>query len=90
MTAEPWLRDGGAVAAELGVDPTAGLAFTTLVLAQLFNCFNARADGASAFRHLFTNRWLWSAVAVSLLQVTMVHVPLLQDAFGPASLDVRG
>ena len=40
-------------------------AFTVLVLAQLFNCFNARSDNTSAFRHLFVNPWLWGAVALS-------------------------
>jgi P-type Ca2+ transporter type 2C len=34
------------------------MAFTTLVLAQLFNCLNARSDRTSAFHGLFTNRWL--------------------------------
>ena len=32
------------------------MAFTTLVLAQLFNCFNARSDRTSAFHRMFTNR----------------------------------
>ena len=52
---------------------TAG--FTVLVLAQLFNCFNARSETASAFRNLFVNRWLWGAIALSvLLQVAVVQV----------------
>ena len=52
---------------------TAG--FTVLVFAQLFNCFNARSETSSAFRHLFVNRWLWAAIALSLLlQVAVVHV----------------
>ena len=41
------------------------MAFTTLVLAQLFNCFNARSDRISAFHHLFTNPLLWGAIALS-------------------------
>ena len=41
------------------------MAFTTLVFAQLFNCFNARSDRTSAFHHLFTNRLLWGAIALS-------------------------
>ena len=70
-----------------GVARTAG--FTTLVLAQLFNAFNSRSETSSAFRHLFTNGWLWAAVALGvLLQVTVVHTPFLQAAFGTASLDV--
>jgi magnesium-transporting ATPase (P-type) len=64
---------------------TAG--FTVLVLAQLFNCFNSRSDRTSAFRGLFTNRWLWAAVALSLaLQVLVVHVPILNRAFGTTPL----
>ena len=35
------------------------MAFTTLMLFQLFNVFNARSDEESAFRGLFDNRWLW-------------------------------
>ncbi|PNG27127.1 cation-translocating P-type ATPase [Methylocella silvestris] len=64
---------------------TAG--FTTLVLAQLFNCFASRSASASAFAHLFVNRWLWGAVAVSAaLQVAVVHVPFLNLAMGTAPL----
>jgi magnesium-transporting ATPase (P-type) len=65
------------------------VAFTTLVLAQLFNCFNARSDRASFVNHLFTNPLLWAAIAVSLLlQVAVVHVPLLNDAFDTAPLSL--
>lgn len=64
------------------------MAFTTLVLAQLFNCFNARSDRVSAFHHLFTNAYLWGAVALSLLlQLAVVYVPVLNDAFDTSSLD---
>ena len=70
---------------------TAG--FTVLVLAQLFNCFNARAETRSAFHGLFGNRWLWGAVALSAaLQVAVVHVGFLNRAFGttPLSLEQWG
>ena len=62
-------------------------AFTVLVLAQLFNCFNARSDTASA-RHEWTrNPWLFAAIAASLtLQLCVVHLPFLQKAFGTAAL----
>ena len=57
--------------------------FTVLVLAQLFNCFNARSETASAFRGLFANHWLWGAVLLSgLLQVAVVEVGALNLAFG--------
>jgi magnesium-transporting ATPase (P-type) len=63
------------------------MAFTTLVLAQLFNCFNARSDHKSAFDHLFTNRLLWGAIALSLvLQIAVVQLPFLNDAFDTAPL----
>ena len=59
------------------------LAFTTLVFCQLFNVFNSRSDYASAFRYLFSNWILWAAVALSAaLQVAVVYVPFLNQAFG--------
>jgi Ca2+-transporting ATPase len=63
------------------------MAFTTLMLFQIFNVFNARSDDRSAFTHLFTNRWLWAAVAGSVgLQALVVYVPFLQSAFGTIPL----
>jgi P-type Ca2+ transporter type 2C len=62
-------------------------AFTVLVFAQLFNCFNARSETTSAFAHLFVNPWLWGAIAVSLLlQVAVVHLRVLNVAFGTEPL----
>lgn len=70
---------------DLEMARTAG--FTVLVFAQLFNCFNARSDSVSAFAHLFVNRWLWGAVALSaLLQVAVVSLPILNTAFGTVPL----
>jgi P-type Ca2+ transporter type 2C len=63
------------------------MAFTTLMLFQLFNVFNARSDERSAFEALFTNYWLWAAVALSLLlHVAVVYTPFLQEAFSTTSL----
>ena len=63
------------------------MAFTTLMLFQLFNVFNARSDERSAFVGLFTNGWLWLALALSLaLQVAVVYLPFLQQAFGTVAL----
>ena len=71
---------------DLGNARTAG--FTVLVFAQLFNCFNARSETTSALHHLFTNPWLWGAVALSvLLQVAVVHLHFLNVAFGTVPLD---
>jgi P-type Ca2+ transporter type 2C len=63
------------------------MAFTTLMLFQLFNVINARSDEQSAFVRLFTNGWLWAAIGGSLaLQVLVVYVPFLQRAFGTVGL----
>jgi P-type Ca2+ transporter type 2C len=63
------------------------MAFTTLMLFQIFNVINARSDERSAFAHLFSNHWLWAAVGVSLvLQAVVLYVPFLQRAFGTVGL----
>lgn len=64
--------------------------FTVLVLAQLFNCFNARSETRSAFRGMFANRWLWATVTLSaVLQVAVVHIGFLNRAFGTAPLSLE-
>jgi Ca2+-transporting ATPase len=63
------------------------MAFTTLVFFSLFTVFNARSDERSAFAGLFSNKWLWGAVLLSfLLQVAVIYIPVLQQAFSTASL----
>ncbi len=63
------------------------MTFTTLMMFQMFNVFNARSDDISAFARLFTNPWLWTAVGVSvLLQAAVVYVPFLQVAFSTSAL----
>ena len=81
---------GGFVASSGTLRHAQTMAFTTLMLFQVFNVFNSRSDQDSAFMRLFTNRWLWLAVAASLLlQVLVVYVPLLQRAFGTTGLSAR-
>ena len=64
------------------------LAFTTFVLFQFFNVFNARAEHGTAFnRSFFRNRWLWlSLVAVLALQVLVVHWGPAQAVFRTTDL----
>jgi magnesium-transporting ATPase (P-type) len=81
---------GGLIDGTQGLTQARTAAFTVLVFCQLFNCFNARSGTASAFRHLFVNRWLWGAIALSvLLQIAVIHLGFLNTAFGtvPLSLD---
>ena len=70
------------------LDTARTAAFSTLVLAQLFNTVSSRSETVSAFSHLFVNKWLWGAIGLTLvLQVAVVEVPFLQAAFSTTSLD---
>jgi P-type Ca2+ transporter type 2C len=65
------------------------MAFTTLVFFSLFTVFNARSDEQSAFVGLFSNKWLWGAVLLSLLlQVAVIYIPFLQQVFSTVSLSL--
>ena len=80
---------GGLVEGAAGLGEARTAAFTTLVLAQLFNTVSARSARRSAFHQLFANRLLWAAIALSLgLQVAVVHVPILNQAFSSEPLDL--
>ena len=79
-----WVLPGGIVtgAGGRGVTHAQTLAFTTLVVAQLFNAFSSRFQERSGFHRLLANGWLWGACALSLaLQLVVVYVPFLQRAF---------
>jgi Ca2+-transporting ATPase len=78
---------GGLLDGSDSVDTARTAAFTVLVFAQLFNAFNARSATTTAFRRTH-NRWLWGSVAVgAVLQVAVVNLPFLNDAFGTEPLD---
>ena len=78
---------GGLIEGEGDMRYAQTMAFTTLLFFSLFTVFTARSDERSAFSDLFSNRWLWGAVLLSLvLQVAVVYVPLLQEAFSTVSL----
>lgn len=65
------------------------MAFTTLVIAQLFNAFSSRSARQSAFTNLFTNRLLWGAIGLSLaLQILVVHLEVLNTAFETTGLSL--
>ena len=64
------------------------MAFTTFVLYQVVNVFNARTERASILhRETLTNAKLWLAVgSVVVLQVLLVSIPALQDLFVTVAL----
>jgi len=78
---------GGLIEGASDIHYAQTMTFTTLTMFQLFNVFNARSDERSAFIGLFDNRWLWVAIALSLLlHAAVIYVPYLQHAFSTVSL----
>ena len=80
---------GGLLGGDGDIRTARTMAFSTLVLGQIFNAFNARSDFVSAFVRPFENRILWASVVVTIgLQVAVVHLSWLQQAFDTAPLDI--
>jgi Ca2+-transporting ATPase len=67
------------------------MAFTTFVLFQFFNIFNARAEQHSAFNsQFFSNGKLWLAlITMLLLQVLVVHWDAAQAIFDTVPLSLN-
>ena len=66
------------------------LAFTTFVLFQFFNVFNARVESGTAFnKYFFNNKMLWSALTGALiLQIIAVQWEPAHGVFGTQSLNL--
>ncbi|VVB53107.1 Potassium-transporting ATPase ATP-binding subunit [uncultured archaeon] len=65
------------------------MAFTTLVVFEMFNVFNCRSESGSvlSLRGLLGNKYLLAAVGSSmLLQCTVIYVPTLQPVFSTVAL----
>jgi P-type Ca2+ transporter type 2C len=78
---------GGLIEGNRDLENARTAGFTVLVLAQVFNALNSRSETTSAFHRLFANRWLWGAIALTfVLQIAVVHLPVLSVAFGTAAL----
>jgi Ca2+-transporting ATPase len=72
-----------------GLQQARAVAFTVLVMAQLFHAFNCRSDTHSLFRlGVTTNKpLLWAALSSLLLQVSIMVNPWAQTVFGVAPFD---
>jgi P-type Ca2+ transporter type 2C len=82
-----WSLPGGLIEGAGDMRYAQTMAFTTLLFFSLFAVFNARSDEQSAFIGMFSNKWLWGAIVLSLmLQVAVIYVPVLQKAFSTMSL----
>jgi len=80
---------GGLLEGTENIETARTAAFSTLVFAQLVNCFNARSETASALRGLFANRWLWAAVTLGvILQVAVVNLKFMNLAFNTVPLTI--
>jgi len=66
------------------------LAFTTFVLFQVFNVFNARVEAGTSFGTSFFDNWmLWASLAgVVTLQAIAVHWPPAQALFGTGGMNL--
>jgi Ca2+-transporting ATPase len=57
------------------------------VLFSVFTVFNARSDEQSAFVGMFSNKWLLASLLLALLlQLAVVYIPVLQQAFSTVAL----
>ena len=66
------------------------MAFTTLMMFQLFNVYNCRSSWRSAANGFFDNKWLLGAVALSLsTHALVIYLPFLQNAFHTVPLLAR-
>jgi Ca2+-transporting ATPase len=65
------------------------MAFTTLMMFQLFDVYNCRSRRRSALDGIFENKWLLVAIACSLgAHILVIYVPFLQLAFHTVPLSL--
>ena len=65
------------------------MAFTTLMMFQLFDVFNCRSRRRSAFSGFLENGWLLVAIAFSLgAHILVIYLPFLQVAFHTVPLSM--
>ncbi len=83
-----WLFD---VFQQQGLAKAQAVAFTSIVMFELFQAISCRSTRKSVFSvGVFANRWLWLAVASSLvLQLMLLYVPFFQNIFHTAALSLK-
>jgi Ca2+-transporting ATPase len=63
------------------------MTFAVLALCQITHIFNIRTATQSAFRTMFTNKWMWGAIAISTaMMFGVLFVPALRELFRLATL----
>jgi Ca2+-transporting ATPase len=64
------------------------MAFTTLMMLQMYNVMNCRSSHTSAFKGLFSNIWLLGAILSSIiLQILIIYTPL-RDIFHTTTISL--
>jgi len=73
-----------------GMELARTMAFTTLVLAQLFYVFECRSERYSPFElGIFKNKFLAAAVSCSIfMQISVIYLPVLQKIFNTVGLEI--
>ena len=80
-------RSVDAIGHEAQMTEARTMGFTILGFAQLFNALSSRSHLQSAFVGLFSNKWLWGAIGLSVaLQLVVIYVPFLNGPFGTVAL----
>ena len=65
------------------------MAFLTLSMVEIFHSFNMRSRRKSVFSLKHHNKWLWGAMALSLVLTTaVIYVPFLRTAFDFAHISL--
>jgi Ca2+-transporting ATPase len=81
---------GGLFEGTRSISEARTMAFNTLVLAQLFAILGLRNERDSFLKGLFSNGWLWLALALGVaMQLFVLHVPAMQKAFGTFPLTLE-
>jgi Ca2+-transporting ATPase len=63
------------------------MAFTTLMLYQLFHAYNCRSRRRSAFVGFFENKWLLASIILVLgAHAVVIYAPVMQEAFHTVAL----
>ncbi|MEG2285005.1 MAG: calcium-translocating P-type ATPase, PMCA-type [Eubacterium sp.] len=74
-----------------GVDEARTMVFAVLGLSQLTHVLNVRSESKSVFsRKLFTNRYLWGAILISMvLQLSVILIPAAHAVFNVTFLNMQ-
>ncbi|MDL2297236.1 cation-translocating P-type ATPase, partial [Bacteroidales bacterium OttesenSCG-928-E04] len=76
------------VGLQWGIDIARTMTFAVLAFCQITHVFNVRSNHYSAFRGLFSNKYLLGAIAIVIgLMLIVLEIPFLEDIFHVSNLD---